>query len=48
MKGRYPESLDELAQWRGEELPQLPGELEYAYDSSTGDLKAVPAAPDAE
>ncbi|NIO12626.1 MAG: hypothetical protein GTO31_01870, partial [Xanthomonadales bacterium] len=45
LKGRYPESLDELEQWRGEKLPELPGGLEYAYDSSTGKLQAVPAEP---
>jgi hypothetical protein len=42
LKGRYPESLEELAKWRGAELPPVPSGSRYDYDQETGTLKVVP------
>jgi hypothetical protein len=44
MNGRYPESLKELEEWRGEPLGKLPGGYAYSYDPKSGKLDVV-AAP---
>jgi len=38
---RYPASLEELAQWRGGKLPDLPPGKAYSYDPKTGKLEIV-------
>jgi len=40
-KARYPRSLDELEQWRGVGLPELPRGLSYSYDAESGELAVV-------
>jgi len=42
LEGRYPESLEELVEWRGEPLPQTPRGYVYSYDAATGELLVVP------
>ncbi|MGD2174222.1 MAG: hypothetical protein PVJ27_02375 [Candidatus Brocadiaceae bacterium] len=41
LKGRYPKSIEEFEQWRGEKLPELPQGQSYSYDASTGELKVM-------
>jgi len=41
LNNRYPESLQELAEWRGAPLPKLPKGLGYDYNPETGELNAV-------
>ena len=43
LQGRYPKSLDELAQWRGEPLPETPKGYVYVYDPASGKVDVVPA-----
>ncbi|MHC4481848.1 MAG: hypothetical protein ACYS1C_12900 [Planctomycetota bacterium] len=42
IESRYPHSLKELEQWRGEPLPEVPKGHTYKYDSKTGKLEVVP------
>jgi hypothetical protein len=42
MKERFPNSLDELVQWRGEPLPETPSGYVYKYDAATGKVEVVP------
>jgi len=37
-KGRYPSSLEELAQWRGLAVPPPPRGYSYEYNPQTGEL----------
>ena len=39
---RYPHSLKELEEWRGEPLPETPKGYTYSYDSSAGKVDVVP------
>lgn len=41
IKGRYPRSLEELAEWRGMEV-EPPRDMTYNYDPQTGQIEAVP------
>jgi hypothetical protein len=41
LEGRYPKSLDELVEWRGEKLPALTWGEEYRYESKSGELSIV-------
>jgi hypothetical protein len=41
LKERYPASLQELREWRGAELPELPKGLAYSYNPETGELEVV-------
>ena len=41
LEGRYPASLDELAEYRDEELPDPPEGYRYHYDPDTGELQLV-------
>jgi len=43
LEGRWPKSLEELEQWRGEPLQAPPGGTKYSYDAKTGELTLVPA-----
>ena len=38
LKGRNPRSLDELENWRGDSLPELPAGRQYNYNPDTGEL----------
>ncbi len=40
-EGHYPESLKELQEWRGAELPELSRGFQYKYDPKTGSLEVV-------
>jgi hypothetical protein len=40
-KGRLPESLKELADWRGAPLPELPADYQWKYDAKTGKVSVV-------
>jgi len=42
LEGRYPRSLDELVQWRGEPLPETPSGYVYQYDAASGKVEVVP------
>ncbi|MHC4787952.1 MAG: hypothetical protein ACYS8K_01940 [Planctomycetota bacterium] len=42
LEDRYPRSLDELVEWRGEALPELPRGHAYTYDPQSGAVKVVP------
>ena len=42
MEGRYPESLAELEEWRGEPFGDPPAGHTYDYDPSTGAFDVVP------
>ena len=39
---RYPESLEELTNWRGISLPEIPKSHTYKYDPATGKVDVVP------
>ncbi len=39
---RYPRSIEELVEWRGQPLPELPKHMAYSYDPATGRLEAAP------
>lgn len=41
LKARPPKSLEELEQWRGEELQEPPGGYEWDYDPESGELDIV-------
>ena len=41
IEGRYPLSLKELEQWRGEPLPSVPRRYTYKYDKATGKVEVV-------
>ncbi len=41
LEGRYPQSLEELEQWREAELPEIPAGYEFDYDPSSGQLDLV-------
>jgi hypothetical protein len=40
--GRFPKSLDELVEWRGAPLPEVPNGHKYTYDPETGKVDVVP------
>ncbi len=42
IEGRYPHSLKELEQWRGEPLPAVRRGHTYKYDKATGKVEVVP------
>jgi hypothetical protein len=41
IEGRYPATLDELVEWRGEALPEPPKGYAYRYDPQKGTLQVV-------
>ena len=41
LEGRYPSTLTELEEWRGQPLPTPPPGYAYEYDSTTGKFSAV-------
>ena len=45
MEDRYPYSLKELEDWRGEALYKLPKGYAYSYDKDTGKLDVVSLQP---
>ena len=43
VEGRYPRTLEELAEWRGVALPQPPAGTSYQYDPNTGQISVQSA-----
>ncbi len=40
--GRFPKSLEELVEWRGAPLPEVPKGHKYTYDPETGKVDVAP------